>query len=233
LPTIKTGKLKLIFEKQLLHYFLLAVLLTGVYIASRIEGFLSGSFLSISTPVWLYSAIAIAVVHQVYVWFCWRMQLHFSLITNKYGHKGFIYYSIGFMVLFVLRFVVVVMLAISNMNTMNAGQLLVNIPATIIAIPVVYLLYSVIRYFTIERALGIDHFDLSYGKKPFVKKGIFKYTDNGMYFFGLLVFWIPGLLCSSQAALLMALFNHIYVWVHYYTTEKPDFKIIYSLPSGS
>ena len=227
MPAIKIGKLKLIFEKQVLHYFLLAVLLTGVFIVSRIDGFMSGRFLNISTPVWFYSAIVIAVVHQVYVWFCWRMQLHFSLITNKYGHRGFIYYSIGFMVLFVLRFVAVAMLAISNINTLNASQLLLNILALIIAIPVLYLLYSVIRYFTIERALGIDHFDLSYGKKPFVKKGIFKYTDNGMYFFGLLAFWIPGLLCSSGAALLLALFNHLYVWVHYYTTEKPDFKRIY------
>jgi hypothetical protein len=131
------------------------------------------------------------------------------------------------MVLFVLRFVAVIMLAISNMNTLNAGQWLLNILAIIIAIPVVYLLYSLIRYFTIERALGIDHFDPSYGEKPFVKKGIFKYTDNGMYFFGLLAFWIPGLLCASQAALLMALFDQTYVWVHYYTTEKPDFKRIY------
>jgi hypothetical protein len=233
LTTAKTGKLKLIFEKQVLHYFLLAVLLIGVFITSRIEGFLAGSFLNISTPVWFYSAIIVAVVHQVYVWFCWRMQLHFSLITNKFGHRGFIYYSIGFMVLFVLRFIAVIMLAISNMNTLQVSRLLLNILAIIIAIPVVYLLYSLIRYFTVERALGIDHFDLSYGEKPFVKKGIFKYTDNGMYFFGLLVFWIPGLLCASQAALLMALFDQMYVWVHYYTTEKPDFKRIYGPSTGA
>ena len=233
MPTTKTGKVKLIFEKQVLHDFLLAVLLTGVFIASRIEGFLAGSFLNIGTPVWLYSAIAVAVVHQVYVWFCWRMQLHFSLITNKFGHKGFIYYSIGFMILFILRFVFVVGLAIANMNTLNASQLLLNILAFLIAIPAVYLLYSVVRYFTIERALGIDHFDISYSKKPFVREGIFKFTSNGMYFFGLLVFWIPGLLCSSQAALLLALFNHVYVWVHYYTTEKPDLRRIYGLSKSS
>ncbi|MEJ2739904.1 MAG: hypothetical protein P8105_08785, partial [Dehalococcoidia bacterium] len=66
MPAIKIGKLKLIFEKQVLHYFLLAVLLTGVFIVSRIDGFMSGRFLNISTPVWFYSAIVIAVVHQVY-----------------------------------------------------------------------------------------------------------------------------------------------------------------------
>ncbi len=228
MSTIGKVKLKLIFEKQAVHYLLLAILLTGVFIIGyEFEGFFTGRFLNIGTPVWFYSAIAVAVLHQVYVWFCWRMQLHSSLITNKYGHKGFIYYSAGFMVLFILRFLFVTGLAIANMHTLKADQLLLNILALIIAIPAVYLLYSVVKYFTIERALGIDHFDIFYSKKPFVKKGIFKFTDNGMYFFGLLVFWIPGLLCSSEAALLLALFNHLYVWVHYYTTEKPDIRRIY------
>lgn len=231
--TARTEKVKLIFEKQVLHYFLLILLLTCIFIVSQFEGFLTGQFLNTSTFIWFYSAIVIAVLHQVYVWFCWRIQLHFSLITEKYGHKGFIYYSIGFMILFILRFVFVVGLAIANMNTLNASQLLLNILAFLIAIPAVYLLYSVVRYFTIERALGIDHFDISYSKKPFVREGIFKFTSNGMYFFGLLVFWIPGLLCSSQAALLLALFNHVYVWVHYYTTEKPDLRRIYGLSKSS
>ena len=39
---------------------------------------------------------------------------------------------------------------------------------------------------------------------------------------------IPGLLAASNEALLVALFNHIYIWVHYYTTEKPDMQRIYA-----
>jgi len=48
-----------------------------------------------------------------------------------------------------------------------------------------------------------------------------------MYIFGFFILWIPGLLLLSKAALLVALFNHIYIWVHYYFTELPDIKVIY------
>jgi len=32
---------------------------------------------------------------------------------------------------------------------------------------------------------------------------------------------------ASIAALCVALFNHMYIWVHYYSTEFPDMKRIY------
>ena len=59
------------------------------------------------------------------------------------------------------------------------------------------------------------------------KKGIFKYTSNGMYKYVFLLLWIPGILFQSKAALLAALFQHIYIWIHYYFTELPDMKFIY------
>ena len=34
--------------------------------------------------------------------------------------------------------------------------------------------------------MGLDHFDKNYNV-PLVKKGIFRYTNNGMYLFGLMV----------------------------------------------
>jgi len=98
--------------------------------------------------------------------------------------------------------------------------------ASLIAPVVIYLFYSVIRYFTIKRAYGIDHFDKNYNE-PYVIGGIFRYTDNGMYVYGLLILYLPGLLLFSKAALIVALFNHVYVWVHYYCTERPDMKAIY------
>lgn len=226
---MRVGKVKLIFEKQAWHYSLLVILLAAIFFISQVKGLLAGQFFDIGTSTWLYLGIVVAILHQVYVWFCWRVQLHFSLITKIYGQNGFLYYSIGFLILFILRFVLVIILAISNMNTLNANQLLLNILALLITTPAFYLFYSVMKYFTIERALGIDHFALSYAKKPFVREGIFKFTSNGMYIFGLLIFWVPGLLFSSQAALLLALFNHIYVWIHYYVTERPDIRRIYSL----
>jgi hypothetical protein len=62
---------------------------------------------------------------------------------------------------------------------------------------------------------------------PFVKKGIFRFTGNGMYTFGFLLLWVPGLWFGSFAALFAALFNHLYIWVHYFSTELPDIRRIY------
>jgi len=79
-----------------------------------------------------------------------------------------------------------------------------------------------------DRAFGIDHFEPDKAKTfPLVNKGVFKYTANGMYVYGFLMLWVPGFLFLSKAALLMALFNHIYIWIHYYYTEKPDMNFIY------
>ena len=60
-----------------------------------------------------------------------------------------------------------------------------------------------------DRAFGIDHFDKTYNV-PYVKAGIFRYTDNGMYIFGLMILYLPGLLLFSKAALVVAIFNHLY-----------------------
>ncbi len=59
-----------------------------------------------------------------------------------------------------------------------------------------------------------------------VRKGIFKYTANGVYKYGFLRVWILGLVFFSKAALMVALFQHIYIWVHFYFTELPDLKFI-------
>jgi hypothetical protein len=48
-----------------------------------------------------------------------------------------------------------------------------------------------------------------------------------MYVFGFCVLWVPGFWFASAAALIVALFNHLYIWVHYYSTELPDMKRIY------
>jgi len=124
----------------------------------------------------------------------------------------------------------IILLAISNQGSLSINPLYTYLATALITPVVIYLFYSVIRYFTIERAFGIDHFDKNYNK-PYVKGGIFRYTDNGMYVYGLLILYLPGLLLLSKAALIVALFNHLYVWVHYYCTELPDMKIIYGKTS--
>ncbi len=216
-----------IFEKQILHYILLTILLIGVFFISRYEGFLTGQFLKIGTQTWLTLSIAAAILHQFYVWFCWRTELYYSLITRLLGKNGFIYYSIGFIVLAALRFVFLTGLAIANINSLDVNQTLLNTIAFIISVLTLYVLYSVAKYFSFARAMGADHFDKSYRNKPLVRKGIFRWTRNGMYNFGIPVVWIPGLLLASKAAVLAALFSHLYIWVHYYSVELADMKRIY------
>ena len=118
-------------------------------------------------------------------------------------------------------------LAIANQRTVQIDPAWLNATAVVIAIPTIYLFYSVSRYFGYRRALGIDHFDPSYREKPFIRRGIFRLTRNGMYTFGFGAVWLPGLLWGSQAALLSAAFSHLYIWVHYFCTELPDMRRIY------
>ena len=61
--------------------------------------------------------------------------------------------------------------------------------------------------------------------------GIFRLTGNAMYVFGFFVLWTPGLFFLSQAALLAAAFNHLYIWVHYYCTSA-DIRHIYGQDFG-
>jgi len=217
-----------IFKYQIWHLLSLILLIFSIqlYTSNKPE-ILVGSFWGVSTKLWFWLAIAVPVVHQVYVWLVWRLELYQRAFTKRFGVKrSFKIYAAGFSILFSGRLLIIVILAISNKDTLHIEPFTSYFIAALITPFVIYLFYSVKKYFTIERAYGIDHFDKNYSE-PYVKKGIFKYTDNGMYVFGLMILYFPGLLLFSEAALLAALFNHIYIWVHYYFTERPDMVVIY------
>ena len=215
------------FEHQLEHLISLIVLVFAVYWASRAEGVLSGSLYGLDTALWFWLAITIPIVHQVFVWITWRAELHYSAITRTFGDRGFIYYSVVFMLLLVARPIAIAFLAVSNQGSLQTDPRALNIIALALLVPILYLFYSLVKYFGMKRALGIDHFDARYREKPLVRKGIFKYVNNSMYVFGLLILWLPSLLLASKAALLAALFGHVYIWVHYCTVELPDMRLIY------
>ena len=218
---------RLIFENQGLHALLLAALLGGAYFLAGIEGFRSGSLWGIGTPFWFWLAIWLAVAHQLYVWFCWRMQLHARLLTRWFGGRAFEVYAVVFALIGISRVLAVFAVAISNRDTLHVDLVAVRLLAVIVLIPAIYLFYSVRRYFTFRRAFGIDHFDPSARTLPLVRDGIFRFTANGMYLFGFFLLWFAGLWWVSLAGLGAALFNHLYIWVHYYATERPDMRRIY------
>ena len=222
------AKYKNIFQYQIWHAVLLALLLVilSFYISLHPQ-ILDGEYLSISTRAWFCLAIAIPIAHQVYVMLVWRFELYHRSFTKRWGiEKAFKIYTIGFSILFGSRLISIILLAISNQHSLNIAPIYAYTLAAIITPLVIYLFYSVKKYFTMARAYGIDHFNPNYNE-PYIKQGIFKYTDNGMYVFGLMILYLPGLLLFSKAALLAALFNHVYIWVHFYCTEKPDMIKIY------
>jgi len=221
------SNLKPLFEKQAQHLVWLALLLAGVAWIARGEEFQHGSYLGISTSAWFWWSIALPVIHQVWVATCWRLELHHQALSRSLGDGGFRLYAAGFAFWSAGRFLTLIPLALANQGTVEVGQRWLNALAIVITVPTVYLFYSVARYFGFRRALGIDHFDPSYRQKPFVRKGIFRFTRNGMYTVGFGAIWLPGLLCASQAALLSAAFSHLYIWVHYFCTELPDMRRIY------
>ena len=218
-----------IFKHQLWHILFLLVLLFSLYLPIKEDStFLQGDLWGISTLNWYILAILSPIVHQIYVLICWRSELYYKSISKKFGDNGFKLYKIGFVILILSRLILIILLAISSAKTINIHPIFSYVLSAILMVPVIYLFYSVLKYFDVDRAFGSDHFNTEEAKKqPFVNQGIFKYTSNGMYIFGLLILWLPGILLQSKAALFVAFFNHAYIWVHYYTTELPDMKFIY------
>ena len=218
-----------VFKHQQWHFLILLVLLTGLYLyVDSDPTILTGELWGITTSTWFLFAILSPIIHQIYVVVCWRLELHHNSISKAFGDNGFKLYKVGFAILILSRLAIIILLAISSAHTLKINAVFAYLIAAIIFIPAVYLFYSVKKYFGMDRAFGIDHFrPQEFRNAPFVKKGIFKYTSNGMYIYGFLLLWIPGLLWLSKAAIVVALFNHIYIWVHYYFTELPDIKVIY------
>jgi hypothetical protein len=215
-----------LFDKQVFHFLALLILLRGV-LSLVDDPTRSGQLFGLTTYSWLLLSLLVPVLHQVYVWFIWRVELCSRFITRTFGKNGFTYYAIGFTILIISRPVIILVLAASNRNSLQLNPVLSAVLSAVFLLLSGYLFYSVKKFFGFKRAFGIDHFDPSYRHLPFVRKGIFRFTPNAMYTFGFLILWVPGLVFSSRAALLAALFNHLYIWVHYFCTEWPDMQYMY------
>ncbi|WP_052049757.1 methyltransferase [Leptolyngbya sp. KIOST-1] len=132
-----------------------------------------------------------------------------------------------FLPLLVARPILVVGLAIANRGSLALPQPIALGLGLALLIPALYTLWSVARYFGIPRAIGGDHFRSHYRTMPLVQQGAFAWSGNAMYVFAFLGLWAIALLIGSQAALAVALFQHAYVWVHFYCTEAPDMDLLY------
>ena len=217
-----------IAERQGYHLFILFLLLFGVTAAGIFLPLSEGELFGISSAAWFWGAVAAAIIHQFYTVIMWRLELYGRVLSGWLGENSFPIFK-GFFALFGLSRLLIIPLAISNRGTLELPGIIQWGLSSILLILSAYLFYSVIRWFGIDRAAGLDHFKPKEAREwKFVNKGIFRFTSNGMYVYGFLFLWVPGLMLESASANLAALFSHIYIWVHYYCTEKPDMKFIYS-----
>ena len=78
-----------IFEKQGLHAAGLALLLAACAGASQLPQVQQGQFLGIGSVRWLRISIFAAIALQVYVWLCWRLELHGRHLSRLLGEQAF------------------------------------------------------------------------------------------------------------------------------------------------
>lgn len=176
-------------------------------------------------PVSFWIAVCFPIVHQVFVWIAWRLELSSSSTSKTIGFQGYVAW---FFLLFGGRFVSLFILAWLDRGSLMLPPVAQLIVTGLLTLLGVYAMYSVMRFFGMARAAGGDHFDSKYRTMPFVKEGIFRFTNNGMYVYAFFLFWAIAVGLNSSAALAVAAFSHAYIWVHFHATEKPDMDYIYS-----
>ena len=114
-------KARKIVEYQIWHLIsLIAItIVIHLYLSNNPE-VLSGHLSGIATKTWFWLSIAIPVIHQIYVWLVWRLELYQSTFTKRFGLKiSFNMYVTGFSALFVSRLITLIILAYSNKDTLN------------------------------------------------------------------------------------------------------------------
>lgn len=206
-----------IWVGQPLHFACIALLLALVWVAWT---FLGEPF---SAAFW--SAVAFPIAHQIFVWLAWRLEFRSSAVSRTLGFRV---YLVSFFLLFGGRFISLAALAWLDRDSLMLQILPQVILTTLLALPGIYAMYSVKRYFGMVRAAGADHFDPRYREMPLVREGIFRFTRNGMYLYAFLLFWAIAVGFNSTAALTVVAFSHAYIWVHFYATEKPDMDFLYA-----
>ena len=211
---------------QLRHVLMLAALLPGAWaVAGAALG--DGAWLGIADDTWFLAALAVPIVQQLAVVVVWRTQLCHRLVTRILGTASLPVWGAFFLPLLVARPLGVLAVGLADQGSLPISPILGWIAGGLLLVPTVWTMHSVRKYFGLARALGGDHFYEHYRAMPMVRRGAFAYSSNAMYMFAFLGLWGLALLMRSQAAIAVALFNHAYIWVHWYCTEQPDGVVLY------
>lgn len=214
------------FHRQHWHLISLVILLPITWgFSAPVLG--RGSWLGIQDTTLFWLAVGIPIVHQIVVWIVFRLQMGWATFSKLFGRADLFVWGVIFLPLLVLRAIFVFGLAKSTQESLFLPEYISFLLAILLLLPALYTLWSVLKYFGLMRAMVGDHFRIRYRKMPLVDQGIYQYSSNAMYAFAFFLLWAIALIQQSQAALSVALFQHAYIWVHYWCTEKPDMEIIY------
>jgi hypothetical protein len=194
------------------------------------DGQFPKKWLGLDVVSWYWIAILVPILHQIIIAPLWKLELSSQRLTNFFGStdRAFTFFRVVFALFFVPRLFIAIPISWLTRETLDQASGAVFFVLALVLTPIVIFgWYSVIRYFGIPRAFGADHFYPEYRKLPMVNKGIYKYTSNAMYVFVLAIVWVPAAYMGSLPGLLVGVFNHAWVWVHYYFIEQPDMDYIY------
>lgn len=183
--------------------------------------------LGLTATGWASVSIALAILHQVLVALAFRLQLHHALLTRLFGSRDLAIWSAIFMPLLAARPVTLILTGWADAATLPGPRWLHLVLGLALLAPAIWGMHSTLVHFTLPRAVGGDHFREDIRALPPVTGGVFDYTDNGMYGVVFLGLWGIAFLFGSWNALVVAAFQHAYIWVHMYTTEAPDMRRLY------
>ena len=216
------NKLGFFFRHQIWHVGGTIILF---YIGSQFVDLDSNTntFLEISALNWFIIAMAIPLVHQIYVWICWRSELCWKSISNSIRLKGYLRI---FFILIISRLSALVLCFLDYGSLYKPGLIAWTL-SIIVFIPGLYTMYSVKKYFGFFRAAGADHFDPKYRDMPFEKRGMFKWSSNAMYTYAIAIPLGFAIATGSQSMFIVSIYTYISIWLHYFCTEREDFKVIY------
>ncbi len=217
---------KHVFRGQFQHLLLGLMLVSGVL--CLVEPSLTGRrWGPLSHRQLVHVLVVVVVAHQAIVALVWRLQLCFGTFSRLFGRADLVVWGVLFSPFLGGRVVLFAAVGLTDYGSLGWPRPLEIGLGALLFLPALYTLWSVLRHFGLIRALGADHFRAKYRCMPLVREGIFRYSDNAMYTFGFTVLWGLALLFGSRTALILALFQHAYIWVHLYCTEAPDLAVLY------
>ncbi len=180
--------------------------------------------LGLTASGWAWIGIQLALIHQIIVALVFRLQLHKNLMTRVFGARDMTVWASVFMPLLIVRPIAVILTGWADNEPITDYRTLEVIVGLALFLLAGWGIHSTLVHFKLPRAIGGDHFRDEYLTMPMVNEGIFKFTPNGMYGVVFLGLWGIALLFGSWNALVLALFQHSYIWVHMYCTEAPDLR---------